>query len=73
MEQMSSFVFFSLWSFKSFFWKPQGSLNKASPNSWWCFGPEEERLTFFIIMGFTLMTQMKPAIVSHLLWAPLAI
>lgn len=44
--------------------KPQGSLNKASPDSRSYFCPEEERLMFFIIMGFTLMTQMKPAIVA---------
>ena len=53
--------------------KPQGSLNKAPPDSGCYFCPEEERLTFFIIMGFTLMTQMKPAIVSHLLRARLAV
>lgn len=44
--------------------KPQGSLNKASPDSRSYFCPEEERLMFFIIMGFTLLTQMKPAIVA---------
>lgn len=60
---------FSLFGTLKVLLKPQDSLNKASPGRRSYFCPEEERLTFFIIMGFALMTQMKPAIVSHLLQA----